>query len=327
MYVIIRESSGRKTREENTMNNTNTIIAVGSVDGVLTTAALIRFLANKGETTQVTFTQAFTCQETIEFINSGHNVWLVDLAVNNRDAEYTQQFIEAVMAKANLVAVVDEHDANAWYNIIPFGELTVFPQSRSKVYPSSGAVLRKALCQSEFWDDYCTNLTQFADEADQANFVGLGAIVNKAIKASIQDQQRRVYLAQHFAISSKPDEQISQWVKDYETLEANIRFVVDKSYQDGEVYFFDSRDHEVDRTSMVNQLDKRYPTAKVAVCRGKAYDKSRGGVFPCYTFMLRNGYKELNLREILPYGWGMEAVMNVEDSNYKDALSLVKASL
>lgn len=307
---------------------TNKIIAVGSVDGVLTSAALIRFLANRECESEVFFTQAFTCHEVLESIQLNDLVWLVDLAVNNRDVEYTRQFIQAIFdKKAYIQAVADEHGSESWYRIIPNLEgLLVHPQDRSKVYPSSGAVLRKALWQLEGWDEYCTNLTHFADEADQANFVGLGAIVNKAIKADIKDQNRRVYLANHLAITSQPDEQILSWLNDYKVLEANVKTVVQSSHQDGDIYFFDSRDVKVDRTSMVVELDKLYPTAKVAVCRGLAYDRDRGGMFPCYTFMLRNGFQGLNLQEVVP-GWGMSAVMNVEDADYPGALAAVKAAL
>jgi hypothetical protein len=308
----------------------NKIIAVGSVDGVLTSAALIRFLANRDAESQVMFTQAFTCHETLDFIEPGDSVYLVDLAVNNRDIECTRSFIEAIFdKKAYLVAIADEHGSDAWYKIIPtdLEGLIIHPQNRSPKYPSSGAVLREVLRQSDGWDEYCTDLTELADLADKAEFVGLGSLLNKAIKADIKDQQRRVYLAEHFAQTSEPDDQIKQWLIEYEALEANTKAVVESAYQEGDLYFFDSREYKVDRTSMVVELDRKFPTAKVAVCRGFAYDRDRGGSFPCYTFMLRNKFNGINLGEILPSGWGMAAVMNVEDADYPEALEIVKASL
>ena len=304
----------------------NKIIAVGSVDGVLTAAALIRWLGDA----EIIFTQAFKVQETLVSIQSGDRVWLVDLAVNNRNPKYTSDFVKGVNERgAKIVAIADEHGADAWYGIagIDWDEVQVHPLDRSEKYPSSGAVLRAHMESSPRWDDYCTKLTQYADLADKGQFIGLGELVNKAVKADIKDQNRRAYLANHFATTSEPDEQILEWLDDYKVLEANTKTVVESSYQDGELYFFDSREFKVDRTSMVVELDTLYPSAKVAVCRGLAYDRDRSGMFPCYTFMLRNNFAGVNLREILPNGWGMEAVMNVEDEDYPQALALVKASL
>jgi hypothetical protein len=229
--------------------------------------------------------------------------------------------------KDSSFAIADEHNSEAWANLFSFGGLLITPKDRSEVYPSSGAVLRLALEDLSGWDGHCTNLTVAADLADKTQFIGLGEVVNKAIKAKIDDQQRRVYLAEHFANNYGPDNQINKWVEEYEVLKANTEIVVELAYQDGNLYFFDSREHKVDRTSMVRELDRKFPTAKVGVCRGFAYDRDREGLFPCYTFMLRNGFHGVNLREILPNGWGMESVMNVEDDEYSEALELVRASL
>lgn len=301
------------------------IVSVGSVDGVLTSAALIRFLQNKGIQSEILFTQAFTCQQILPMIEDGDRVWLVDLAVNNKDPEYTKLFIEEINKRATLVGVVDEHDAYAWGKILGKKHLTVYPKTRSEEFPSSGAVLFDALYQEEGWDDWCTLLTSMANLADRGFFRGLARDINKAVKANIKCQERRAYLANHYALFDSPDDKIQKWIEEYEELEKNSVEVLDNSFSDGVLYFFDSRDRKIDRTSILRKLDSMYPDCKVAVCRGQAYDRERGGLFPCYTFMVRNG--KINLKELIPFGWGMEQVINVEDAQYQEALDLLTEGL
>lgn len=309
----------------------NKIIAVGSVDGVLTSAALIRFLANQGLDSQIMFTQAFTCQETLEFIKSGDYVWLVDLAVNNRDLEYTRTFIEGLFeSRASLCAIVDEHNSDDWHKIIARDfELQVYPESRSEMFPSSGAVLRKTLSPNPAWDDYCTTLTQYADEADQANFIGIGSIVNKAVKANIKDQNRRAYLANHFAVFAEPDEQISQWVSDYETIEANMADIVRNAQDYGKYIYLDTRDKQVDMTTLATTVYRKFPDALVVIARGQAYDKNKGGVIPCYSFMAStNAPNNLNVQELVGVdGFGFAKKFNVEDKDFEEALAILKDNL
>ena len=63
--------------------NINLVIAAGSVDGVLTAAAVVR---NAPEGAEVFFTQAFTVNTVKpEDWEENRRVLFVDLAVNNRD--------------------------------------------------------------------------------------------------------------------------------------------------------------------------------------------------------------------------------------------------
>jgi hypothetical protein len=313
------------------------IIAVGSVDGVLTSAALIRFFSNRGDACEIHFTQAFTCQETLEFIEAGDWVYLVDLAVNNRDPEYTRQFVKGIEdCGAAIYAIADEHDAQAWNQIIPNmgngeGELAmmVYPQTRSEQYPSSGAVLRQYLSGLEGWDDYCTRLTQYADLADQAEFVGLAEVVNKAVKSNIRDQHRRVYIAKHFSQSFEMDPQIRQWVTDYETLEANMNEILSNVVDRGKYIYLDSRGKDVDMTTLATRVYRQYPDALVVVAKGQAFDKTKGGVIPCYSFMAStNAPEDLNVQSLVGVpGFGFAKKFNVEDEEFEEALANLNANL
>jgi hypothetical protein len=73
------------------LNNVNKIIAVGSVDGILTLAAVMRFI---GREIDIEFCQAFTVDKIdVDSWETNRQVCFVDLAVNNRDPKITENFV------------------------------------------------------------------------------------------------------------------------------------------------------------------------------------------------------------------------------------------
>ena len=124
----------------------NTIIAAGSVDGILTSAALLRLIEN--ENVRVIFTQPNTIDKiSVEELGAGSKLALVDLAVNNANPKMTVDFIGRIrQAGHEVVAIIDEHDRQAWFGILGnFDGLLVEPQSQSEgKFCSSGAILMAA---------------------------------------------------------------------------------------------------------------------------------------------------------------------------------------
>ena len=149
------------------------IISVCTIDGILTSAALIRYLSNKKLNSDVVFTKDFPCHQCLESLQKNDSVWLVGLPANR---EYTRTFIFSIFSiGAFLEGVIDEHNADDWREVLPEMYLTVYPKTRSNKFPSSSAVLREALSEDPGWDNWCDTLTMQAD--NQGFFVRVANIV------------------------------------------------------------------------------------------------------------------------------------------------------
>lgn len=250
------------------------VVSVGSVDGVLTAAAVLRQIGNPS--VGLTFTQAFTVEKVpVETWPTGQRVVFVDLAVDNRDPNKTRRFIARLKAGGHtLIAIVDEHSREDWLSVLgTFDGLTVEPRTRSDVYGSSGALLLAAL--SDEADEHTRMLCAAADAGDKMQFIGIGELANKAMKANIPDDARRVHLARHFATSAEPDAQILAWVKEYDGIEAAHK-EVHAAKQDllQGIHRVVTTGKRIDVTTLMRELYEA--GAVVVVMEAELYDKAVG---------------------------------------------------
>lgn len=199
----------------------NQIVAVGSVDGVLTTAALLSFIGPEKQIF-VQFTTAATINDLpISLWRSGRRVALVNVGVNFSDLFTTRVFVDRLCRGGHkIVAVIDEHSRDLWQAVLaPYcalSDLAVEPQTQSvnSDIRSSGAVLLNALGTQA--TDHQRALLLAADAADRGNFSSpLANIVNRSIKPDLYNQRRRVDLARHLAATAEPDATIQRWMAEY----------------------------------------------------------------------------------------------------------------
>lgn len=282
------------------MFDINHIVAVGSVDGILTTGALLR-LCKDSQNVGVEFCQAFTVDkiDPAQWFPS-RKVAFVDLAVNNTNPAMTQDFVDKIQAAGHeIVAIVDEHDADAWSKIVKFDSLLMRPmiahRDRSSLcatldeaghsdYPvveSSGCVLwtraREVLSYDEFQTQDATGLGMLcraARSADMGMFEGVGEIVNRAVKSNIADDSRRVYLARWIAAAPdiatiEPDATIQSWISEYDEILANHQRILDSATVSDGVISVDCTGIRVDMTSLMFAL---YERADIACVQGEIFD-------------------------------------------------------
>lgn len=232
------------------------IVSVGSVDGICTTAALLRLIGR--DDVDLQFTQAFTVDKIdVSKWTTGQKVAFVDLAVNNRDKTMTVDFVRRVRdAGHEIVAVIDEHNREDWEDVLgTFDGLIVEPQSQSLgIFKSSGAVL-KAVVGPEV-DDYTVELLDAADAGDRMDFTThFGRMVNEATKSDIANDARRIYLARHFAQNTEPDEKIAGWIAEYEEILENHRQIIAaKVYLGDGIVRVIATGKKVDMTTLMSTL-------------------------------------------------------------------------
>jgi hypothetical protein len=269
------------------LNTVNFIGATGSVDGVLTSAALIGY-AEKDCGLQ--FMQAFTVDKVDPTKWApGRRVALVDLAVNNRKAtkpgeidglQMTTDFVRRILAAGHqLVAICDEHNAADWRLVceatgIDFESLLILPctQGNEGNPKSSGALLLANLGDQA--SEHVTALCRDADAADKMDFSGpFASMVNKAVKSAITDDSRRIYLAKHLAVHSEADSKIQGWIEEYAAIEANHEVIVANRKDLGDGIIEVVTTGKVDMTSLMARL---YKLGRCVVSVGEAFNKDLG---------------------------------------------------
>ncbi len=309
----------------------NLIIAVGSVDGVCTASAVARLTGNPE--IEIVFCQAFTVDKLPVSTWTGRGIVLVDLAVNNRDAEMTRRFITALRDGDNeLVAVIDEHNRADWLGILgSFEGLTIEPRSQTDEDgpKSSGEVLRRALeTAGEEVDSHTLSLLADADAGDRMDFSGpFASAVNQAVKSAIQDDTRRVYLARHFAQNDTADSTIQGWCQEYEKILANHQEVLaGKKDLGGGLVRVSTIGKVVDMTTLLSEL---YKGARVVVMEGEMFDKAAGKKVHQIAFGTNEkGFDLLAcIKQVVPNASGFAQKANVETLFEEAATAAVRALL
>lgn len=324
-YFVMSEFGERTDYED--MKNINQIVAVGSVDGVLTTAALLRVIGDVN--VGLVFTQAFAVDKIdISGWQPNSRVAFVDLAVNNRDKAMTKGFVEKLRAAGHqIVAVCDEHSREDWLAVLGSSDgLLIEPQSQAEgVFKSSGAVLVAAL--GEQLDTHGKLLCDAADAADRMEFAGVGALVNQAVKSKIQDDTRRVHLAVHFADSTEPDDTILKWIKEYETiLKTHEEILAGKQDLGNGIIRVSAVGKVVDMTTLMSTLYKG--GARVVVLEGEIFDKAAGGKVRMVSFGTSEKLDLLNcVQQAVETASGFAQKVNVAPEAEAVALEEVRAYL
>lgn len=331
------------------LNQINQIISVGSVDGICTSAAVIR---NADPNADIQFCQAFTVDKVdpTTWGDKQKNVLLVDLAVNNRDEAMTVDFLRRVKdAGHSVYGVLDEHNAKDWRRAfdaaeLSFNDLVIKPVSQDEGdIKSSGALLMKYF-RSEWqlqedlferlvpppFDSHTKELCEAADAGDRMNFsTHFGGVVNQAVKSKITDDSRRVYLAKYFAQNHDPDETINTWITEYEEiLKSHETIVAARQDQGDGIVRISAVGKVVDMTTLMKTV---YGLGySVVITEGEMYNKSLGKKTVQIAFGCKPGLKLDAVATIKTAGVncsGFAAKANIEPEDEEAALFAIHQAL
>jgi len=329
------------------MKKINFVLSVGSIDGVCTSAAVLR---NADPNADIQFCQAFTVDKVDPSTwGEQRNVLLVDLAVNNRDEAMTADFLRRLKEAGHTVyGVLDEHNAKDWRHAfetaeLSFDDLVIKPVSQDDgEIKSSGALLLeygKAIEQADpyllengfpFFDQHTRDLCEAADAGDRMDFAShFGGLVNQAVKSKIADDSRRVHLAQHFAQNHDPDETINTWIAEYEEiLKSHEEIVVARQDQGDGIVRISALGKTVDMTTLMKTV---YTLGySVVITEGEMYNKSLGKKTVQIAFGCKPGLKLDVVATIRSAGInasGFAAKANVEPQDEEAALAAVRQAL
>jgi hypothetical protein len=310
------------------MNITH-IVSVGSVDGVCTSAALLRLIGNSEVSLQ--FTQAFTVDKVdVSKWAPEQKVAFVDLAVNNRDKSMTEGLVRRIReAGHEIVAVIDEHSREDWLEVLgTFEGLEIEPQSQTGgTFKSSGAILKAAVGSKT--DSHTIELMDAADAGDRMDFsTHFGGIVNQAVKSDIGNDTRRVYLAKHLATSIDADETIREWMTEYEMILASHQEIIAAKVELGDgIVRVVTIDKKVDMTTLMGTLYRG--GAKVVVLEGVQFNKAAGCKMPMVSFGASDQKLDLltPIKAVVSSASGFTSKVNVDPKDEAAALEIVRAVL
>lgn len=251
------------------------IIAVGSVDGVLTSVAVLRLIERD---CPILFTQAFQVDQIdVSHLPRESEVILVDLAVNVKSPQMTVDFLRRLRgAGHHLVAIIDEHGRDAWFGAradagLDDGPLLVEPQGADRnLWPSSGSVLRAALCDGAA---PVADLLAAADAADRGDFSPmLASFVNEATKSAITDNSRRVAIARHLAgFDDHTIDAIRGWIEEYRLIEAGNAQALSTLTVEGGIGRIDATRLRIDVTAVLMAAYSRARVVELSTTQGVSF--------------------------------------------------------
>jgi len=317
----------------NAFNSVSLVLSVGSVDGVCTSAAVLR---NANPAADIGFCQAFTVDKVDPATwGEARNVLFVDLAVNNRDEAMTVDFLRRIKAAGHtIIGVLDEHNAEDWRKAfaaaeLSFDELAIKPVSQDEGdIKSSGALLLSLLGKEA--DEQTRELCNAADAGDRMDFsTHFGGVVNQAVKSRIADDSRRVYLAKHFARNHDTDSTIEGWIAEYEAILATHEEIVGARQDLGdEIVRINAVGKTVDMTTLMKTVyNLGY---SVALTEGEMFDKTVGAKTRQIAFGCKPGLKFDAVATIKAAGVecsGFAAKANVKPEDEEAALAAIRSAL
>jgi hypothetical protein len=106
MVTIHCPECGETLWEEEEQKKSVLVVAHGDLDGIVSAVLIVKDWGLQMETTEIKFTQPFLVDK-VEVAETVEQVFVVDIAVNNRDLEMTKKFIERIGDK--LVVWHDHH--------------------------------------------------------------------------------------------------------------------------------------------------------------------------------------------------------------------------
>lgn len=230
-------------------------IGHGDFDGVASVALLAKQLGVSAEEIRMIFTQPFLVGKIV--IPDGiEEIYVVDIAVNNRDMEMTKRFIESLGNR--LIVWYDHHEG--WHT----------PETTGLTIAQGGKVIAQtARACAAMLGPSSDELVQDANAADtrQGQLSPRGQLIEQATKANIADDSIRVAAVKFLlgdesqkAVLEKAAESYAEKQKATEELSATYEIV-------GKVAVVDTRNstHEYDLTQLLlaGQKLAKFAVAKV----------------------------------------------------------------
>lgn len=235
------------------------IISDNSVEGILISAALIRFLNDSRAKYRVTFTKSSEVYQ----INpnawcSGQNIIFVNLGVNDQNSDMMIGLISKIrFAGDKVIAVIDNH-REGWKKVLgSFRDLLIEPQSLfpSDLVKSSGFVFMDVIRELDP-DFHLCELLLDANKAAKGDFVThFGRLCNFTLRSLPYNKNLPSYLVRCFSQHYEGDSFVHICVENYENILKNHQIIFSEMEKISEnIVLIDISGKKVDRPVLISSL-------------------------------------------------------------------------
>lgn len=289
------------------------VVAHGDLDGVVSAAMVMKRYGLQPETTEIRFTQPFLLDK-VE-VGEAKELFVVDIAVNNRDPEITSRFIKKNWER--IVEWVDHHQG--WSKVLGVG-MDQTCDNKFNINPQVGSCAQILNPRDEWSYQLVADAT--AADTRQGQLSERGRFIDEAMKANLSDDSVRESAVRWIVNGCEEDENYQKLQRaqaEYRKVQEETEKLV-KRYEirDG-IAVVDVREtrEDYDRTQLLLRGEQMALT-KTAVLLGKnpegeeivtvaTMDKERNLV---NLFGLPSG---ATFRVSLPVsaGWTVEKVLNL----------------
>jgi hypothetical protein len=208
----------------------NLVISHGDVDGVISAALLAEKHQLSLQETDVVFTQPFLVEKVKT--DGYKQIYICDLAVNNRDPQMTQRFIESLGNR--LVVWYDHHQG--WTNSGLTDERFVIDESAASCAIIIGG--------DQQWVEAANAIDSRKGQSD------LGQLLDQSMRVDLSDEEVRRY-AFEYLLGQNDGSLLKKKQKEYETIQEKTRQLVNSGEVRGQTLVVDTRGHKgFDRTQL-----------------------------------------------------------------------------
>lgn len=238
------------------------IIAHGDMDGIVSAALQAGLLNISAEDLTVVFCQPFTVDK-IKIPDDIEQVYVVDVAVNNRDPQMTERFIENL---GDRIAVWTDHhqgwpekykDVNNWHFYIKEGV---------------GACANLFAGKSNFAVKDAIIADAVAADTRKGELSSRGLLIEQATKANLQDDSIRVAAVKWLLGDESQKAILEKAAEKYAEIQKETQRLSSTYTVDGKVAIVDAReshDHDLTQLLLAGQKLAEFAVAKVIDPRSK----------------------------------------------------------
>jgi hypothetical protein len=289
---VSAEKGGKK------MAKRNLLVCHGDLDGIISAVCAIQYFELALEETEITFVQPFTVDK-VAVSDEVEKVFVIDVAVNNRDPEMTKNFIRRIGDR--LVKWIDHHQG--WsadltgYN----PAFLIIPKARS--------------CASILYNGVNADLVDDAEAADtrSGRLSWRAQLIEQATKANMADDNIRLLAVKWLLGDESARAGLEVAAKKYAEIQAETERLAATFRVTGKVALVDAREstYQYDLTQLLLAGQKLAPFAVVVT----VHPQQGEGL------TIATSCKDVNLVELFGLGSGAPFRVSLPAKRLEEALA------
>ena len=283
------------------MAKRNLLVCHGDLDGIISAVCAIQYFELALGETEITFVQPFTVDK-VAVSDEVEKVFVIDVAVNNRDPEMTKNFLRRIGDR--LVRWIDHHQG--WS-----ADLTGYS-------PAFLIIPKARSCASILYNGVNADLVDDAEVADtrSGRLSWRAQLIEQATKANMADDNIRLMAVKWLLGDESAREGLEVAAKKYAEIQAETKRLAATFRVTGKVALVDAREstYQYDLTQLLLAGQKLAPFAVVVT----VHPQQGEGL------TIATSRKDVNLVELFDLGSGAPFRVSLPIKRLDEALAKLK---